>query len=40
MNKLSEYIEISSFNDSTSLVQKGNNIYVKKKDSEGADIYL
>ena len=31
MNKLSEYIEISSFNDSTSLVQKGNNIYVKKK---------
>ena len=31
MNKLSEYIEISSFNDSTSLVQKGNNIYVKKR---------
>lgn len=31
MSKLSEYIEISAFNDSTSLVQRGNNIYVKKK---------
>ena len=31
MNKLSDYIEISSFNESTSLVQKGNKIYVKKR---------
>ena len=30
MNKLSDYIEISSFNDTTSLVQKNNAIYVKK----------
>lgn len=31
MNKLSDYIEISSFNGSTSLVQRNNAIYVKKQ---------
>lgn len=31
MNKLSEYIEISSFNDDTVLVQNGTAIYVKKR---------
>lgn len=31
MNNLSQYIEISSFNESTSLVQKDKRIYVKKK---------
>lgn len=31
MDKLSEYIEISSFNENTSLVQKGNTVYVKKR---------
>lgn len=31
MDKLSEYIEISSFNENTSLVQKGNAVYVKKR---------
>lgn len=31
MSKLSEYIEISSFNENTSLVQKGNTVYVKKR---------
>lgn len=31
MNNLSEYIEISSFNENTSLVQRDNKIYVKKR---------
>lgn len=31
MDKLSEYIEISAFNENTSLVQKGNTVYVKKR---------
>lgn len=31
MSKLSEYVEISSFNENTSLVQKGNTVYVKKR---------
>lgn len=31
MNKISDYVEISSFNETTSLVQKNNSIYVKKR---------
>ncbi|MGN0179920.1 MAG: serine/threonine protein kinase, partial [Monoglobaceae bacterium] len=31
MSKLLEYIEISAFNESTSLVQKENRVYVKKR---------
>lgn len=31
MDKLSEYIEISAFNENTSLVQKDNTVYVKKR---------
>lgn len=31
MSKLSEYVEISSFNENTSLVQKDNTVYVKKR---------
>lgn len=31
MSNLSEYCEISSFNENTSLVQRENKIYVKKR---------
>lgn len=31
MNKISDYVEISSFNESTSLVKRNNAIYVKKR---------
>lgn len=31
MNKISDYVEISSFNETTSLVQRDNSIYVKKR---------
>ncbi|MDD6563930.1 MAG: serine/threonine-protein kinase [Clostridiales bacterium] len=31
MNKLLDYIEISSLNETTSIVQRGSNIYVEKK---------
>ena len=31
MNKLSEYIEISAFNEDTAIVQRGTSVYVKKR---------